>query len=130
MKILLSIKPDFVKEISCGRKRYEFRKTLFKRRDIKTIIVYSSSPVCRLVGEIDVDTILSDTPEQLWNATGGEAGISKSFYTHYFEGKSIAYAIKIKRFRPYNKPIKLKDRYPGITPPQSFCYVEGESDVL
>lgn len=130
MKILLSIKPDFVKEISSGKKRYEFRRTLYKRRDVKTIVVYCSSPVCRLVGEIDVDKVLCDTPEQIWNLTRCEAGVSKSFYSQYFEGKSVAYAIKIKRFRPYAKPIKLNDRYPGLTPPQSFCYVEGDSNVL
>lgn len=130
MKILLSIKPDFVKEICSGKKRYEFRKSLYKRRDVKTIIVYCSSPVCRLVGEIDVDKVLCDTPEHIWNLTEKEAGISKSFYSRYFEGKSLAYAIKIKRYRPYDKPVKLKDRYPGVTPPQSFCYVEGDFNML
>ena len=54
MKILLSIKPNYVEEIICGTKLYEFRKTLYRRRDVKTIVVYSSSPVCRVVGEIEV----------------------------------------------------------------------------
>ena len=120
------LNPIYVLEISSGKKRYEFRKTLYKRRDVKTIVVYCSSPVCRLVGEIDVDKVLCDTPEHIWDLTESEAGVSKSFYSHYFEGKDIAYAIKIKRFRPYIKPIKLSERYPGVTPPQSFCYLEGE----
>ena len=127
MKILLSIKPDFVKQISCGKKRYEFRKALYKRRDVKTIVVYSSSPVCRLVGEIDVDNVLCDTPEHLWKVTEHEAGISKSFYLDYFAGRPVAFAIKIKSFRPNEKPLRLNERYPGIKPPQSFCYVESDS---
>lgn len=34
MKILLSIKPQYVEKIISGEKRYEFRKKEFKRRDI------------------------------------------------------------------------------------------------
>lgn len=128
MKILLSIKPDFVKQISSGKKRYEFRKALYKRRDVKTIVVYCSSPVCRLVGEIDVDNVLCDTPEQIWNVTEQEAGISKSFYLDYFAGRQVAFAIKIKSFRPYDKPLRLNERYPGVKPPQSFCYVESDAN--
>ena len=126
MKILLSIKPSFVAEIFNGSKKYEFRKALYKRRDLKTIVVYSSSPVCRLVGEIEVEEILCDNPEKLWSRTKSAAGISKDYYLNYFAGKSLAYAIKIKAFHPYKKPFKLKEKYPGITPPQSFCYVESE----
>lgn len=124
MKILLSIKPNFVAEITCGKKLYEFRKTLFRRKDINTIVVYSSSPVCRIVGEIEFDDVLCDSPDQLWNKTYKSAGISKDRYNEYFEGKDFGYAIKIKAYHPYSEPMRLCDIYPGVTPPQSFCYVE------
>ena len=126
MKVLLSIKPNFVAEIFNGSKRYEFRKALYKRRDLKTIVVYSSSPVCRLVGEIEVEDVLCDNPEDLWNRTKSAAGISKDYFLNYFAGRNLAYAIKIKAFHPYKRPLKLREKYPGITPPQSFCYVESE----
>jgi predicted transcriptional regulator len=123
MKILLSIKPNFVAEISSGKKIFEFRKILYKRRDLKRIVVYSSSPVCRVVGEIEVDDILCDTPSKIWDRTKTAAGISKMSFDKYFEGKNIAYAIKIKSFKPYSEPMRLEMKYPGITPPQSFCYI-------
>ena len=41
-----------------------------------------------------------------------------------FQGKDIGYAIQINSFHPYPTPKLLEDVYPGITPPQSFCYVE------
>ena len=126
MKILLSIKPNFVAEILNGEKQFEFRRTLYKRRDLKTIVVYSSSPVCRLVGEIEVEDILSEKPDKLWKLTKSAAGITKEYFQNYFSGKHQAYAIKIKAFHPYEKPMVLADKYPGVTPPQSFCYVESE----
>ena len=124
MKILLSIKPNYVAEIICGSKLYEFRKTLYRRKDVKTIVVYSSSPVCRVVGEIEVEEVLCDSPEKLWNKTYRAAGISKDKYKAYFEGRELGYAIKIKAYHPYPKPLRLSELYPGVTPPQSFCYVE------
>ena len=65
MKILLSVKPVFVEEIMRGKKLFEYRKTIYKNRNISRIVVYSSSPVCRVVGEIDVKDVLCDTPERL-----------------------------------------------------------------
>lgn len=39
MKILLSIKPVFVEEIFKGDKKFEYRRTIFKRKDIKKVVV-------------------------------------------------------------------------------------------
>lgn len=77
MKILLSIKPKYVEKIVSGEKKYEFRKTIFKREQVDTIVVYSSGKVGKLIGEIKFKTILSDTPLNIWNKTKEEAGLSK-----------------------------------------------------
>ena len=122
MKILLSIKPQFVEEIIKGRKTFEFRKAIPKK-DVQTIVVYSSSPVCRIVGEIEVEQILCHRPADLWQATKQGAGITKSYFEAYFDGRDRGYAIQIKKFRPYAQPIPLREKYPNATPPQSFCYI-------
>lgn len=43
MRVLLSIKPEFVKKIISGEKKYEFRRKIFKR-DVKIVIIYASYP--------------------------------------------------------------------------------------
>lgn len=123
MKILLSIKPQYVEEIFNGSKLYEYRKTIFKRKDVSKVVVYSSSPVCKVVGEFDIDDILSDTPDNLWRNTSRYSGITEDFFREYFNGKQLAYAIKIRRIQRYSSPRKLQDLYPGIVPPQSYRYV-------
>jgi hypothetical protein len=122
MKVLLSIKPQFVEEIMQGRKTFEFRKAVPKQ-EVSSIVVYSSSPVCRIVGEIEVEQILCHHPSDLWQATHQGAGISRHYFETYFRGRNKAYAIQIKKFRPYSRPIPLREKYPDATPPQSFCYV-------
>lgn len=124
MKILLSIKPQFVEKIISGEKKYEFRKTEFKRKNIDTIIVYSSGQVKKIVGEIKFKKVLCDTPKEIWNLTHLHSGLSFDSFMAYFEGKQKAYAIVIDEFVPYKKMLSLKDRFPGVKAPQSFIYLD------
>ena len=109
--------------IASGVKRFEYRRVLYKHPDIKRIVVYASSPVCRIVGEIEVGELLTDTPEALWRRTRGKAGVRREFFFSYFSGRTKAHAIEIKAFHPYPSPKRLADEYPSIAPPQSFCYL-------
>lgn len=122
MKVLLSIKPEFAERIFDGRKKYEFRKAIFKNPDIQTVVVYASSPVQRVIGEFDIESILSDAPENLWNATQEHSGISKEFFFDYFSERDVGFAIKVKNVRRFKEPRCLRTSY-NVSPPQSFCYI-------
>ena len=39
MKAILSIRPEYVDRILSGEKKYEFRKRIFKREDVDTIVI-------------------------------------------------------------------------------------------
>ena len=66
--ILLPIKPQYVKEILEGRKRYEFRKNKPKR-PVTRIVIYASCPQQLVVGEAIIDEILEGSPDEIWNIT-------------------------------------------------------------
>ncbi|ASG06514.1 MULTISPECIES: hypothetical protein [Vibrio] len=122
MKALLSIKPKYVDEIISGKKKYEFRKKTFKR-DIDSIIVYCTSPIKMVVGEIFFSETISDTPRKIWKQCSDSSGISKDDFFSYYEGCPIAYAIKIERFKLYDKPLLLSDIKKDLKAPQSFIYI-------
>ena len=122
MKVLLSIKPEFVEKIFAGTKKYEFRKALFKRTDVTKVIIYASSPVKRVVGEFTIESILSDDVNTIWEQTKKESGITKDFYNSYFGKKRRANAIKIGHLTKYEKARFLSD-YNINQAPQSFCYI-------
>lgn len=124
MRILLSIKPQYAEKILRGEKIYEYRKTLFKRTDITVIVIYSSSPVCRIVGEFEIEDVITDSPQSLWKRTHKGGGIEKEKFDAYFYKREVGYAIKIKRYKRYRNSYLLKDLYPEIVPPQSYRYVE------
>lgn len=124
MKVLLSIKPKYVKEIFEGNKKYEYRKRIYKNESIDTIVVYSSSPTKKIVGEIKIKDILVDSPLKIWESTKKHSGIDKSDYFKYFAGKSQAYALVIDDTILYNKPLDLLEYDSKLKyPPQSFIYI-------
>lgn len=123
MRVLLSIKPEFAEKIFEGTKKFEFRRSVFKNRNVKTVVVYASSPVQRVIGEFEIDTILNDSLQQLWDLTKNDSGITENFFFDYFQNKEKGYAIKIKRTKKYKKSLSLKDDF-NASPPQSFMYLE------
>lgn len=124
--VLLSIKPEFVEKIFAGLKRYEFRRVIFKSKNVSRVVVYASHPVQRVVGEFDVDGILALDRRRLWQQTRQFAGIAKAYFDEYFADKETAYAIKIRSARRYPNPMTLDFLCPSARPPQSFMYLSDE----
>ena len=124
MKALLSIKPQFAEKIFSGEKKFEYRKVVFAQKNVKTIVVYATMPVGKIIGEFSFDEILELTPSELWAKTKDFSGVEKQFYDKYFEGRTKAFAIKIKKVTLYETPINPYDSKEKFTPPQSFSYIK------
>lgn len=122
MRVLLSIKPEYAFKIFEGSKKYEFRKIIFKRKDIEKVIVYASSPVQKVIGEFEIADILCEETELLWQMTQQYAGISKEFYDQYFENRDRAFAIQVGSVKEYVHPKTLSD-FDIDFAPQSFAYL-------
>lgn len=120
--ILLSINPEHVENILNGTKKYEFRKTVCKRH-VDRILIYSTTPVMKVVGEAEVEDILIDKPEIIWKKTEKKAGIDKTFFDQYYADRNQAVAYKLKKITKYSEPRELKE-YGVYTAPQSFRYIE------
>jgi predicted transcriptional regulator len=123
MKVLLSIRPEYVEKIFSGEKKYEYRKVIFRKEDIDTIVVYSTMPEGKIVGEFQIESILVNSPDLIWKETKDDSGISAAFFHEYFENKHEGYAIKISNPIRYEIPIDPKIEYESFHAPQSFCYI-------
>lgn len=122
--ILLSIKPEYVERIFSGIKKYEFRKHLPQEK-VDKIVVYSTDPVQRVVGEVEVIGTLSMRPSPLWETTKTAAGISRAKYREYFKGYATAYAFQLGQVQVYDTPKTLDEM--GIkSAPQSFVYISAD----
>lgn len=121
--ILLSINPNHVENIMNGTKEYEFRKKACKRQ-VDKILIYSTTPIMRVVGEADVEDVLIDTPEVIWEKTEEKSGIDKAFFDQYYEDREQAVAYKLINVKKYEKPKELEE-FGILNAPQSFRYVDG-----
>ena len=90
--ILISINPEFVEKIFDGSKKYEYRKIKCKQ-DIDKMIIYSTAPIMKVVGEAKVEKILEDSPDIIWEQTKEYSGIDFEFYQKYFKDRNIETAL-------------------------------------
>ena len=121
-QILLSINPQYVESILEGTKRFEYRKRKCNRNDVDKIIIYATAPIKAIVGEVEIEDVLINTPEELWKETSKYSGVSKKFFDSYYKGKDLAVAYKLGKVRKYDKPRTLHE-YGIKCAPQSFVYL-------
>lgn len=124
MKAILSIKPEYVERILSGEKTYEFRRRIFKRPEVDTLVIYATMPVGKVVAEAGITGVLESSPEDIWEKTSRHAGISEDRFKAYFHGRNVAYAIGIGDVHAFRRPLTLAEYSPDISrAPQSFVYI-------
>lgn len=120
----MSIKPIYAERIFNGEKKFEYRKNIFKKKDIDTVVVYATKPVGKVIGEFKISRIIKDKPSLIWEETKLNSGICESDYFEYFKERENAIAIGIKNIKIYDRPLELGEINPEIkNPPQSFRYI-------
>lgn len=124
IEALFSIKPKFAEKILNGIKIYEYRK-IFPSKKIDKIIIYSTYPVKKVVGEVEVLDIIQMEKEELWNMTKDKSGITKNFFDKYYETKDKAVAYKLGKVIRYEEP-KLLDSIGIKVAPQSYIYLRSK----
>ena len=117
----MSINPEYVESIFRGEKKYEFRKKACKRH-IDKIVIYSTTPVKKIVGEVEVIDILQKDKEELWKETAKESGITRLFFENYYKEKEEAVAYRLGKVKKFKEPKELQE-YGLVCAPQSYAYV-------
>ena len=120
-KILISINPEYVQKILSGEKKFEYRTRVAKQQ-VDTLIIYATKPIMKVVAEVEILGVIATSPEELWNQTKNQSGITKSFFDDYFKDKQVAYAYKLGEVKVYKRPKSLLD-FGLRMAPQSFAYV-------
>lgn len=109
-----------------GVKKVEFRKRPFGRT-VSHVVVYSSSPVKRVLGWFEVGGIDEATPAELWGRYSSVGGIERKEYEQYFASSERAVAIHVGRRHVLQQPIPLDEVLPSGRAPQSYAYLADEA---
>ena len=123
MFVILSIKPKYIEAILKGEKKYEFRKRIFKRDNLKKALMYSTSPVKKVVGSFNIGEITENHPDVLWEEFHEQSGIKDEDFFKYYRNANKGFAIEIKNVMEFKDPIDPWATIPNFSPPQSFSYI-------
>lgn len=121
--ILISIHPEYVDKILSGEKRFEFRKKV-PATGLKRMVIYSTSPVMKVVAVAEVEATISESPDRVWRKTRQASGITKEFFQEYFGTREIAHALVIGRVKRLKNPISLKSLCSSLVAPQSYRFID------
>ena len=121
--VLLSIKPRYVEKILAGSKQVEFRRRIWKNRDIKYVYIYVSAPVKCVIGRFKVKHYTRAHVVKLWDNFSAVSGVSEEEFYKYFEDLLLGYALEISDLEVFKVPVSLKWFLFGSSVPQNFRYL-------
>lgn len=125
--VLMSIKPPYAQMILEGSKTIELRRRFTQDLEPDTkLLIYSTDPVKKIIGECRIKAVLKLSIADLWAASCRDAMISWETYQAYFTGVTEGYGVVLHKQIAYEKPIPLEEmrsRY-NLNPPQSYRTVD------
>ena len=101
---------------------FEYRKNI--PTDISHIIIYATVPVKNIVALVEVDSVLKGSPQEIWEKTKRNSGITEDYFMSYFNRKRDAYAIRIKDVHKLREPKSLSILDNIAVAPQSYRYIQ------
>lgn len=120
-KALLSIHPEYVREILNTKKQYEYRKREFSK-EVRCILIYETAPTKMIVAEAEVRGTIVGSPREVWRITKDASGISERAFFEYYNGYNTAIAYALGNIHKFERPRTL-DEYGINRAPQSFVYI-------
>ena len=85
-QIIISIRPEHVRNIMAGRKTVELRRRFPEALATGVLLIYSSSPEQALVGTARIEQVQRMTPEGLWRRFKDKVCITRDLFDAYFAG--------------------------------------------
>lgn len=122
---LLPIQPRYANAILRGEKQVEFRRRRFAR-EVQYVVVYASSPICRVVGYFRISSISEGSPRAIWEDYKHVGGIRRADFFRYYKGAERAVAIGIERVCVLRSPVPLDRLSASLKAPQSYSYLTPE----
>ena len=121
-KVLMSINPIHAEKILSETKKYEFRKTRCKL-PIDVIVIYVTAPIMKVLGGVQVKSVIEELPQIVWEKTQTATGIDLSFFNRYYKDRNKAVAYELGEVTIFPSPKTLRD-YGLKVPPQSYAYIQ------
>ena len=129
--LIMSVRPEHAERILAGRKTVEIRRMFSTARVPATCVLYASSPVQEIVGQVDVVRATKLNPSDAWIRFGDRIQCSWNELAEYASGTDEVRALELANPVPYTNTVALSAirswLADPIRPPQSYTFISDGS---
>jgi predicted transcriptional regulator len=121
--VILSIKPEYARQILAGTKTIELRRSPMGLEPRDVVLVYISAPDQCLGFWFRISKIETLPVEEMWRRHQDRLGIERDPYANYFEGSPTATGLHVVDVHPLKPEIPLAEvrkLVPDFVPPQGL----------
>lgn len=131
--LMFSIKPKWASMIARKEKTYELRRRPPTIGAVgKVALIYSSSPVSRVICACKIEEIVTLPRQELWDRVGAATGCTLWEFENYFGGLPCASAIRLSLIEGISVDVsrgELIAKY-KFAPPQSWRWADDLADLV
>ena len=91
---ILSLKPQYVELILSGKKTVELRNRIVRMEPGTVIWIYATKPVGGIVALAELDSVVHDTPAEIWVQYGREICIDRAHFDSYINNRESVSALR------------------------------------
>jgi len=131
--IVLSIRPQYSRKILEKQKTVELRRKFTMRTSEQSVVyIYSTSPVCALVGSATISEVVKLPLSTLWAQYSDRISVTRAAFDTYFFGLTEGFAIVFSDAKPLPRRLPLSElrQHFDFSPPQSYRFLKGELEVI
>lgn len=129
--MIMSIRPKYAEQILTGAKTVEIRRKFSTARVPLTCVLYASSPVQEVVGQVDIVRATKLEPQQAWIRFGQRAHCTQRQMTDYASGANQVCALELANPIRYPNTVALSTIQSwlehSIRPPQNYSLASSGS---
>ena len=120
---LLSLKPQYVDLILAGEKTVELRNRIVRMEPGTVIWIYATRPVGGIVALAELDSVVHDTPAEIWIRFEREMCIDRSHFDSYINNRESVSALILSSVRKLKQSVTLdwiRRSVSNFQPPQFY----------
>lgn len=104
---ILSLKPQYVELILSGKKTVELRNRVVRMEPGTVIWIYATRPVGSIVALAELDSVVRDTPAEIWIRYEREMCIDRAHFDSYIDNRESVSALILSSVRELKQSVTL-----------------------
>lgn len=120
---IISLKPQYVDLILSGEKTVELRNRVIRMEPGTVIWIYATKPVGGIVALAELDSVVHDTPAEIWVRFEREMCIDRAHFDSYINNRESVSALILSSVRRLQQSVTLdwmRRSIGSFQPPQFY----------